>query len=171
MGEKVYPDFIQRDLTVKYQKKKHKVTHLHFLSWPDPGFPNCPLTLLRFCKKIRQEFVYSLDKPTVVRCNAGVGWSGTYILNDAMLEIIGPECKTDIYNYFQILRRDWMQMVQTTEQYIFIHNVTYEDTNVSSSKLKSELEILLKDQGNGKNGVFKNSVRFYQGSMKIYISI
>ena len=73
-----------------------------------------------------------------------------------MLELIQRERKVDIYNYFQILRRDRMQMVQTAEQYIFIHDAIYDficcgETTISSSKLKSELVILQKDQGNGKS--------------------
>ena len=156
LGEKVYPDFIRRDLIVKYLKEKHKVTQLHLTSWPDPGFPEHPTKLLNFCKIIRREFPYSIEKPIIVHCNAGVGRSGTFILIDAMLELIQRERKVDIYNYFQILRRDRMQMVQTTEQYIFIHDAIYDficcgETTISSSKLKSELAILQKDQGNGKS--------------------
>ena len=154
--EKVYPDFVRRDLIVKCSKEKHRVTQLHFTSWPDPGFPEYSTKLLNFCKVIRREFPYSIEKPIIVHCNAGVGRSGTFILIDAMLELIQHERKVDIYNYFQILRRDRMQMVQTTEQYIFIHDAIYDficcgETAISSLKLKSELAILQKDQGNGKS--------------------
>ena len=150
LGEKVYPDFIRRDLIVKYSKEKHRVTQLHLTSWPDPGFPEHPTKLLNFCKIIRQEFPYSIEKPIIVHCNTGVGRSGTFILIDAMLELIQRERKVDIYNYFQILRRDRMQMVQTAEQYIFFHDLIYDficcgETTISSSKLKSELLMLQKD--------------------------
>ena len=156
LGEKVYPDLIRRDLIVKYLKEKHRVTQLHLTSWSDPGFPEYPTKLLNFCKIIRREFPYSIEKPIIVHCNAGVGRSGTFILIDAMLELIQRERKVNIYNYFQILRRDRMQMVQTAEQYIFIHDAIYDficcgETTISSSKLKSELVILQKDQGNGKS--------------------
>ena len=50
LGEKVYPDFIRRDLIVKYSKEKHRVTQLHLTSWPDPGFPEHPTKLLHFAK-------------------------------------------------------------------------------------------------------------------------
>ena len=156
LGEKVYPDFIRRELIVKYSKEKHRVTQLHFTSWPDSGFPEYPTKLLNFCKVIRGEFPYSIEKPIIVHCNAGVGRSGTFILIDAMLELIKRERKVDIYNYFQVLRRDRMQMVQSTEQYIFIHDAIYDficcgETTISSSILKSELATLQKDQGNGKS--------------------
>ena len=155
-NEELSPNFIRRDLTVKYQMKVHKVTQFHFTSWPDPGVPEDPTILLKYCKKLRQEFPYSTTKPIVVHCNAGVGRTGAYILIDAMLEIIERERKVDIHNYFQILRRDRMQMVQTVEQYLFVHDAIYEfvccgDTAINSSKLKSGLQVLLKEQGKGKS--------------------
>ena len=179
LGEKVYPDFIRRDLIVKYSEEKHRVTQLHLTSWADPGLPEHPTKLLHFCKIIRREFPYSIEKPIIVHCNAGVGRSGTFILIDAMLELIQRERKVDIYNYFQILRRDRMQMVQTAEQYIFIHDAIYDficcgETTISSSELKSELAILQKDQGNGKSQLKLEFEKHHQMlpsfNRKIYIN-
>ena len=156
MNEVLSPNFIRRDLTVKYEMEVHKVTQMHFTSWPDAGIPENPTILLKYCKTLRQEFPYSTTKPILVHCNTGVGRTGTYILIDAMLEIIERERKVDIYNYFQVLRRDRMQMVQTAEQYLFVHDAIHEficcgDTTISLSKLKSKLEVLLKKQANGKS--------------------
>ena len=158
--EKQFPDFIKRELKVKYQEKLHNVTQLHFTSWPDFGCPEYPTVLLNFCQQVRKEFPYSLERPIIVHCSAGVGRSGTYILIDAMLQVIAQEQKVDIYNYFEILRQDRMQMVQTAEQYLFVYGAVYEficcgNTSIDSSKLTVTLRQALKHQVDGKSKLYK----------------
>ncbi|XP_032081918.1 receptor-type tyrosine-protein phosphatase epsilon isoform X1 [Thamnophis elegans] len=125
-------------------KAPRLVTQLHFTSWPDFGVPFTPIGMLKFLKKVK-----SLNPahagPIVVHCSAGVGRTGTFIVIDAMIDMIHAEQKVDVFEFVARIRSQRPQMVQTDMQYSFIYQALleyylYGDTELDVSSLEKHLQ-------------------------------
>ena len=80
-------------------------------------------------------------------CSAGVGRSGTVIAIDFCLHQLKSEGIIDVRGYVSRMREQRNYMVQTAEQYTFIHyaileSVTYGDTSFALTDFKSLYEKL-----------------------------
>uniref|UniRef100_H0VMJ7 Receptor-type tyrosine-protein phosphatase S n=1 Tax=Cavia porcellus TaxID=10141 RepID=H0VMJ7_CAVPO len=85
--------------------------------------------------------------PIVVHCSAGVGRTGCFIVIDAMLERIKPEKTVDVYGHVTLMRSQRNYMVQTEDQYSFIHEALLEavgcgNTEVPARSLYSYIQKL-----------------------------
>ncbi|KAJ6668977.1 hypothetical protein lerEdw1_007786 [Lerista edwardsae] len=125
-------------------KAPRLVTQLHFTSWPDFGVPFTPIGMLKFLKKVK-----SLNPthagPIVVHCSAGVGRTGTFIVIDAMIDMMHTEQKVDVFEFVARIRNQRPQMVQTDMQYSFIYQALleyylYGDTELDVSSLEKHLQ-------------------------------
>ncbi|KAG1676193.1 Tyrosine-protein phosphatase Lar [Nymphon striatum] len=72
--------------------------------------------------------------------NAGVGRAGVFVAIDALLKQASQEKKIDVFNYVRKIRNQRMNLVQTDEQYMFIHEALLEailtgDTEVQLEQL------------------------------------
>ncbi|XP_057312335.1 receptor-type tyrosine-protein phosphatase epsilon-like [Hydractinia symbiolongicarpus] len=144
----VHADYVIRKIKVCYENNKHQITHFHFTSWPDHGCPDYPTLLLNFCYRVRQLIPYESGKQLLVHCSAGVGRTGSYIIIDAMLHLVRTKQLVDIYNNFESIREDRVQMVQRIEQYKFVYSVIYEAlccgyTGIMSSEFQSTFRELI----------------------------
>lgn len=79
--------------------------------------------------------------------SAGVGRTGCFIVIDAMAERIKHEKTIDIYGHVTLMRSQRNYMVQTEDQYIFIHDalleaVTCGNTEVPARNLYSYIQRL-----------------------------
>ncbi|KAL2103488.1 hypothetical protein ACEWY4_000356 [Coilia grayii] len=101
---------------------ERSVTHYLYSSWPDVSVPSDLASFCAFTDTVRQH----LDKmprigPSIIHCSAGVGRSGTFVALLWLLQLcvrgVPPEVKAAV----QDLRRHRVNMVQTLEQYIFVH--------------------------------------------------
>ncbi|XP_055884823.1 receptor-type tyrosine-protein phosphatase epsilon-like isoform X2 [Biomphalaria glabrata] len=114
-----FADFSIRKLElIKKDEISHSVTQLHFHSWPDQNVPSSPWGLLEFNHKVSS---IQTSKPIVVHCSAGVGRTGTFI---GLCDLIDQARETGCVDFFDTLvrlRQDRMWMIQTAEQYIFLH--------------------------------------------------
>ena len=79
--------------------------------------------------------------------SAGVGRTGCFIVIDAMAERIKQEKALDIYGHVTLMRSQRNYMVQTEDQYVFIHDalleaVTCGNTEVPARNLFSYIQRL-----------------------------
>uniref|UniRef100_I3MIQ4 Receptor-type tyrosine-protein phosphatase kappa n=1 Tax=Ictidomys tridecemlineatus TaxID=43179 RepID=I3MIQ4_ICTTR len=102
-----------------------EVKQFHFTGWPDHGVPYHATGLLSFIRRVKLSNPPSAG-PIVVHCSAGAGRTGCYIVIDIMLDMAEREGVVDIYNCVKALRSRRINMVQTEEQYIFIHDAILE---------------------------------------------
>uniref|UniRef100_A0A673JBZ2 Receptor-type tyrosine-protein phosphatase n=1 Tax=Sinocyclocheilus rhinocerous TaxID=307959 RepID=A0A673JBZ2_9TELE len=137
---------IQQVGDVSGKKPQRLVTQFHFTSWPDFGVPFTPIGMLKFLKKVKT-YNPQYAGPIVVHCSAGVGRTGTFIVIDAMLDMMGAERKVDVFGFVTRIRAQRCQMVQTDMQYVFIfqallEHYLYGDTELEVTSLESHLNKL-----------------------------
>ncbi|XP_072276040.1 receptor-type tyrosine-protein phosphatase U isoform X1 [Pyxicephalus adspersus] len=104
---------------------RHEVKQFHFLSWPEHGVPFHATGLLAFIRRVKSSTPPDAG-PVVVHCSAGAGRTGCYIVLDVMLDMAECEGVVDIYNCVKTLCSRRINMVQTQEQYVFIHDAILE---------------------------------------------
>ncbi|XP_026882840.2 receptor-type tyrosine-protein phosphatase alpha isoform X3 [Electrophorus electricus] len=134
---------IQQVGDVSGKKPQRLVTQFHFTSWPDFGVPFTPIGMLKFLKKVKA-CNPQYAGPIVVHCSAGVGRTGTFIVIDAMLDMMAAERKVDVFGFVTRIRAQRCQMVQTDMQYVFIfqallEHYLYGDTELEVTSLESHL--------------------------------
>ncbi|XP_062272606.1 receptor-type tyrosine-protein phosphatase alpha [Scomber scombrus] len=134
---------IQQVGDVSGKKPQRLVTQFHFTSWPDFGVPFTPIGMLKFLKKVKN-CNPQYAGPIVVHCSAGVGRTGTFIVIDAMLDMMNSERKVDVFGFVTRIRAQRCQMVQTDMQYVFIfqallEHYLYGDTELEVTSLESHL--------------------------------
>uniref|UniRef100_A0A668TRR6 protein-tyrosine-phosphatase n=1 Tax=Oreochromis aureus TaxID=47969 RepID=A0A668TRR6_OREAU len=118
-----------------------EIRQFHFTGWPDHGVPLHATGLLGFIRRVKAKTPPTAG-PTVVHCSAGAGRTGCFIVIDIMLDMAEREGVVDIYNCVRELRARRVNMVQTEEQYVFIHDAILEaclcgDTAIPASQLRS----------------------------------
>uniref|UniRef100_A0A3B4VMU2 protein-tyrosine-phosphatase n=1 Tax=Seriola dumerili TaxID=41447 RepID=A0A3B4VMU2_SERDU len=138
----VLVDYTIRKFCIQ-QKPQRLVTQFHFTSWPDFGVPFTPIGMLKFLKKVKT-CNPQYAGPIVVHCSAGVGRTGTFIVIDAMLDMMIAERKVDVFGFVTRIRAQRCQMVQTDMQYVFIfqallEHYLYGDTELEVTSLESHL--------------------------------
>jgi len=125
---------------------EQKIVQIHFSGWPDFGKPQNTLSFLQligfiesyrhYCDEKKQEEMEGLmdmdddnekiqAPPILLHCSAGIGRTGTLITCHTAWQILN-ETSNDNVNIRDIvknLRRDRTGMVQSVEQYVFIHEV------------------------------------------------
>ncbi|XP_031727730.1 receptor-type tyrosine-protein phosphatase delta-like isoform X19 [Anarrhichthys ocellatus] len=126
--------------------EKREVRHFQFTAWPDHGVPEHPTPFLAFLRRVKACNPPDAG-PMVVHCSAGVGRTGCFIVIEAMAERIKHEKTLDIYGHVTLMRSQRNYMVQTEDQYIFIHDalletVTCGNTEVPARNLYSYIQRL-----------------------------
>ncbi|KZC10269.1 Receptor-type tyrosine-protein phosphatase R [Dufourea novaeangliae] len=114
-----------RDLELRFEGERRHVQHYWYDSWPDHAVPEVADTLVSLAAEVN-----TLPGPVVVHCSAGIGRTGCFIalatgmtqlLRDGNVDVLGILCQ---------MRYDRGGMVQTAEQYEFVHRALclYEQT-------------------------------------------
>ncbi|XP_078252042.1 receptor-type tyrosine-protein phosphatase delta-like isoform X18 [Rhinoraja longicauda] len=114
--------------------EKREVRQFQFTAWPDHGVPEHPTPFLAFLRRVKACNPPDAG-PMVVHCSAGVGRTGCFIVIDAMLERIKHEKTVDIYGHVTLMRSQRNYMVQTEDQYIFIHDALLEAVTCGNTEV------------------------------------
>ncbi|KAL5486451.1 hypothetical protein EMCRGX_G018928 [Ephydatia muelleri] len=157
--QKDFADYVIRVFEVTLSgSAARKVTQFHFTGWPDHGVPEYATSLLAFHRKVKSQHDGSKG-PILVHCSAGVGRTGTLIAIDTVLEQIEKEGLVDIAGTIRKMRRQRMKMVQTPDQYIFLHDAILESVMCGNTQIQvSNIHISLntfetKDPTSNKTGL------------------
>ncbi|XP_061768695.1 receptor-type tyrosine-protein phosphatase S isoform X21 [Nerophis ophidion] len=114
--------------------EKREVRQFQFTAWPDHGVPEHPTPFLAFLRRVKACNPPDAG-PMVVHCSAGVGRTGCFIVIDAMMERIKHEKTADIYGHVTLMRTQRNYMVQTEDQYVFIHDALQEAVNCGTTEV------------------------------------
>ncbi|XP_057713015.1 receptor-type tyrosine-protein phosphatase S-like isoform X9 [Corythoichthys intestinalis] len=128
--------------------ERREVRQFQFTAWPDHGVPEYPTPFLNFLRRVKTCNPPDAG-PIIAHCSAGVGRTGCFIVIDAMLERIRHERTADIYGHVTLMRSQRNYMVQTEDQYSFIHEALLEavacgNTEVAARSLYSYMQKLAK---------------------------
>ncbi|XP_073974776.1 tyrosine-protein phosphatase Lar isoform X4 [Rhodnius prolixus] len=129
---------------------RREVKQLQFTAWPDHGVPDHPAPFLQFLRRVRTSNPSDAG-PLIVHCSAGVGRTGCFIVIDSMIERIRHDKSIDIYGHVTCLRAQRNYMVQTEDQYIFIHDALLEavqcgNTEVPARSLHTHIQKLMQPE-------------------------
>ncbi|XP_059176844.1 receptor-type tyrosine-protein phosphatase epsilon-like [Physella acuta] len=115
----VFADYTIRQFILnKKGHPPHSVKQFHFTSWPDQGVPLTPWALVEFEQRVASQ---PTATPTVVHCSAGVGRTGTFIALRHVMKEAEDTGRMDFFKTLIKLRQARVLMIQTAEQYEFLH--------------------------------------------------
>eukprot|EP01130_Rhizamoeba_saxonica_P000280 TRINITY_DN10256_c0_g1_i1.p1 TRINITY_DN10256_c0_g1~~TRINITY_DN10256_c0_g1_i1.p1 ORF type:complete len:293 (-),score=57.26 TRINITY_DN10256_c0_g1_i1:46-801(-) len=131
---------VKRVFKLVKNEEERTVIHYQYLEWPDFGTPstNGLCEMVRLCQEYIEEYP---NIPVLVHCSAGIGRTGTFIAVMSGISQIHEHEETDIEspNPLQLkdhgvdvqqmltnMRAQRQGMIQTEEQYRFVHQYLWE---------------------------------------------
>ncbi|XP_060551555.1 receptor-type tyrosine-protein phosphatase mu-like [Ruditapes philippinarum] len=121
--EDVFAEFTIRRLKIHQKNKPDRARtlgHFHFTAWPDKDVPRSTSCLLHFWHQVRNHDEKKA-RPWLVHCSAGVGRTGTFIGLDVLCDMGKDYGFVDVFKCVDDLRKQRVNMVQTKNQYKYLH--------------------------------------------------
>ncbi|XP_065927543.1 receptor-type tyrosine-protein phosphatase gamma [Magallana gigas] len=172
LKENVYAFHTFRKFTVQSttSSAKRTITHFHYTAWPDHGTPE-ELGLVQFHKAVTRS--YHPGGLMLVHCSAGVGRTGTFIGLDSLLKQGRETERINVFEFVKQMREDRMTMVQTPDQYIFLHKVLLfgfqdKDTIIHESDIPTKLTELLQDSAPLNQTALYKEYKFLQTAKPVF---
>uniref|UniRef100_A0A0N4Z583 Protein tyrosine phosphatase n=1 Tax=Parastrongyloides trichosuri TaxID=131310 RepID=A0A0N4Z583_PARTI len=92
----------------------------HYYDWPSKG---TPINAWSFLTLYRQTIKKSEDKPILIQCPNGLGWTGCFALIIYTIDNIGKNYYFDLMNNLSIIRSHRNGAIQTEEQLMIAFTV------------------------------------------------
>eukprot|EP01103_Thecamoeba_quadrilineata_P006253 TRINITY_DN15983_c0_g1_i1.p1 TRINITY_DN15983_c0_g1~~TRINITY_DN15983_c0_g1_i1.p1 ORF type:complete len:329 (-),score=30.54 TRINITY_DN15983_c0_g1_i1:269-1222(-) len=141
-------------------ERVQEVFHIHYTDWPDQGVPKNSIGIRSLCARVNVLSKRTPDSgPIVVHCSAGVGRSGSFIAIHHILNQINNKCSYDILETVLKMRKDRAGMVQTEDQYRFIHQAVNDEYKNPLTSSQSETD----DSG---DETIEDSPKTFRGSWR-----
>ncbi|XP_030805066.1 tyrosine-protein phosphatase non-receptor type 5 isoform X2 [Camarhynchus parvulus] len=118
-------DYRLRLITLKKGEEVRNLKHYWYTSWPDQKTPDQAPPLLQLVLEVEEAMQSAEEKnaPVIVHCSAGIGRTGCFIATSVCCKQLKNEGIVDILRTTCQLRLDRGGMIQTCEQYQFVHHV------------------------------------------------
>uniref|UniRef100_A0AC34PW97 Protein-tyrosine-phosphatase n=1 Tax=Panagrolaimus sp. JU765 TaxID=591449 RepID=A0AC34PW97_9BILA len=147
------PHYTMRTIQIEHLDENivREVKQMQYTAWPDHNVPDHPTPFLMFLKRVKA-LNQPENTPIICHCSAGIGRTGAFIAIDIMLDRLRFENTVDIFECVTSLRAQRFYMVQTDDQYIFIHDAVLDaaqsgSTEVPAGKLYQHMQRLLQVHG------------------------
>nr|XP_022315266.1 receptor-type tyrosine-protein phosphatase kappa-like [Crassostrea virginica] len=156
-----FAEFTIRTFNLINGNEQRLIRQFHFTAWPDKGVPSYASSLVHFRSKVIHTHE-NRKGPMVVHCSAGIGRTGTFIALDYLVHQANESGYVDVFECVETLRRQRLNMVQTLEQYKFVHEALLEalmctSSDPSSAEFPQIYKDLLKvDDKTGKRNIDVN---------------
>ncbi|XP_063962369.1 receptor-type tyrosine-protein phosphatase mu-like [Lytechinus pictus] len=118
--------YVIRILAATNGSESRTLKQYHYQGWPDKGVPKFAGPVLKMIKDFNESQVEAGDVPLLVHCSAGAGRTGVIIAVDSILQEVQKHDQIDIFSFINSMRNNRPQMVQTPEQYAFVHEAVLE---------------------------------------------
>ncbi|KAM6311099.1 tyrosine-protein phosphatase non-receptor type 7 isoform 2-T2 [Podargus strigoides] len=116
-------EYVVRDLSIQFEGECRQVKHILFPSWPDQQTPESSKPLLHLVSKVEETLQAAASPgPIIVHCSAGIGRTGCFIATRIGCQQLEDKGEVDILGIVCRLRIDRGGMIQTSEQYQFLHH-------------------------------------------------
>ncbi|CAL8296554.1 unnamed protein product [Boreogadus saida] len=118
-------DYSMRVFTLKRGEEERSLQQYWYTSWPDQKTPDKAPPLLELVQEVEmaREEAPATSGPVIVHCSAGIGRTGCFIATSILCKQLRTEGVLDILKTTCQLRLDRGGMIQTCEQYQFVHHV------------------------------------------------
>ncbi|GFN87569.1 receptor-type tyrosine-protein phosphatase kappa-like, partial [Plakobranchus ocellatus] len=116
---KVFAEYTIREMQLsKKSESPRALIQFHFTAWPEKSVPDSPWGLV----DVQQRVLASPGSGSLlVHCSNGVGRTGTFIALCHLLQEAEATGEMDFPSTLKRLRQDRMKMIQTIDQYKFLH--------------------------------------------------
>lgn len=115
--------YTARNLTLKCGNQTRVLQHYWYTSWPDHKTPDSTMPLLQLMTDVETDRrTAETSGPVIIHCSAGIGRTGCFIATTIGCRQLQLEGVVDVLGITCQLRADRGGMIQTGEQYEFVHH-------------------------------------------------
>ncbi|XP_071441159.1 tyrosine-protein phosphatase non-receptor type 5-like isoform X2 [Hetaerina americana] len=118
------PGYTVRELILQKGEEVHETLHFWYTGWPDHRTPPSAKPLVAMAIEVessRHNNDGSPKGPVVVHCSAGIGRTGCFIALSVGMRQLVADGNVDVLGTVCAMRYDRGGMIQTGEQYEFVH--------------------------------------------------